>query len=124
MIVRRRASPRRSDELEERKRALGLLGRQFDGELIAKDVEDDAGVLGHQDGLSLSDVGRFHNRYPFPALHLGIDLQTEPVRVSAAILTRVRMQFHLRVTKSLLSRRCHPVTIGELPADLRMKVID
>src|SRR5689334_20541130 len=68
MIVRLRASPGRSDELEERERALGLLGRQFDGELIAKDVEDGAGILGNQDGLSLSDVGRFHNRYPFPAL--------------------------------------------------------
>ena len=32
------------------------------------------------------------------------------------------MQFHLRVTKSLLSRRCHVVAIGELPVDLCVKV--
>ena len=60
MIVRRWAAPRRSDDFEERERAVGLLGRQFDGELIVKDREDGAGVLWHQDGLSVSDLGRCH----------------------------------------------------------------
>src|SRR5215467_13434266 len=31
-------------------------------------VEDGAAVLGNQDRPNLSDVGRFHNRHPFPAL--------------------------------------------------------
>jgi hypothetical protein len=48
-----------------------LLARQFDGELIAKDVEDYTGVLGNQHGLNFSDIGRFHNRYPSPALRTG-----------------------------------------------------